>query len=203
MSTYQLILDDRRRLGMTQKQFANALQVSRGAVQQWEMKEGTVPKRANQPRVAGLLGISVAELVLGRLDPERAATSDVPLVLETSEQSSLVVVNFNLNANLPRVPVTVPVKRYTYALRVHGDSMVGEQGDSFPDGSIVIVEPELEAHDGDYVIAVKPGQKITFRKLVRDGGDLYLKPLNSRYPIEMLGTASVVGIVREFSKRFR
>ena len=81
--------------------------------------------------------------------------------------------------------------------------MVGEQGDSFPDGSIVIVEPELEAHDGDYVIAVKPGQKITFRKLVRDGGDLYLKPLNSRYPIEMLGTASVVGIVREFSKRFR
>lgn len=203
MSTYQLILDGRRRLGMTQKQFANALQVSRGAVQQWEMKEGTVPKRANQPRVAGLLGISVAELVLGRLDPERAATSDVPLVLETSEQSSLVVDNFNLNAHLPRVPVTVPVKRYTYALRVHGDSMVGEQGDSFPDGSIVIVEPELEAHDGDYVIAVKPGQKITFRKLVRDGGDLYLKPLNSRYPIEMLGTASVVGIVREFSKRFR
>lgn len=203
MSTYQLILDGRRRLGMTQKQFANALQVSRRAVQQWEMKEGTVPKRANQPRVAGLLGISVAELVLGRLDPERAATSDVPLVLETSEQSSLVVDNFNLNAHLPRVPVTVPVKRYTYALRVHGDSMVGEQGDSFPDGSIVIVEPELEAHDGDYVIAVKPGQKITFRKLVRDGGDLYLKPLNSRYPIEMLGTASVVGIVREFSKRFR
>lgn len=203
MSTYQLILDGRRRLGMTQKQFANALQVSRGAVQQWEMKEGTVPKRANQPRVAGLLGISVAELVLGRLDPERAATSDVPLVLETSEQSSLVVDNFNLNAHLPRVRVTVPVKRYTFALRIHGDSMVGEQGDSFPDGSIVIVEPELEAHDGDYVIAVKPGQKITFRKLVRDGGDLYLKPLNSRYPIEMLGTASVVGIVREFSKRFR
>ena len=203
MSTYQLILDGRRRLGMTQKQFANALQVSRGAVQQWEMKEGTVPKRANQPRVAGLLGISVAELVLGRLDPERAATSDVPLVLEMSEQSSLVVDNFNLNAHLPRVPVTVPVKRYTYALRVHGDSMIGKRGASFPHGSVLIVEPELEPRNGDYVIAVKLGMKLTFRQLVRDGGDLYLKPLNNRFPLEALEKASVVGVVREFSKRFR
>ena len=79
MGTYLLILAGRRRLGMTQEQFANALQVSRGAVQQWETESGTAPKRANQPRVALLLGISVAELVSGTLDPHRVATMKVPL----------------------------------------------------------------------------------------------------------------------------
>jgi SOS-response transcriptional repressor LexA len=43
----------------------------------------------------------------------------------------------------------------------------------------------------------------TFKQLVRDGGDLYLKPLNTRYPIKPLGAARVIGVVREFTKRFR
>jgi SOS-response transcriptional repressor LexA len=99
--------------------------------------------------------------------------------------------------------VSVPVKRHTYALRVHGDSMVSESGDSFPAGSILIVEPEMEALPGDYVIAVNHASETTFKQLVKDGGDLYLKPLNSRYPIKPLGNARVIGVVREFTKRFR
>ena len=46
---------------MSEQQFAEAIGVSRGAVQQWEKPGGTAPKRGNQPRVAKLLGISVAE----------------------------------------------------------------------------------------------------------------------------------------------
>lgn len=50
---------------MTEQQFADALGVSRGAVQQWETEGGTAPRRANQEAVAKLLGISVAELLTG------------------------------------------------------------------------------------------------------------------------------------------
>ena len=50
---------------MTEQRFADAVGVSRGAVQQWERAAGTAPKRANQPLVAKLLGISVPELVSG------------------------------------------------------------------------------------------------------------------------------------------
>lgn len=203
MSTYLLILAGRRRLGMTQQQFANAVRVSRGAVQQWENKNGTAPKRANQTRVASLLGISVAELVSGSLETHRVVRTEVPLISDMNSSPYTQVDNFDLNDGLPRVSVTVPIQRYTYAMRVHGDSMVGERGDSFSEGSIIVVEPNLAALDGDYVIAVRPGGKITFRQLIRDGSDLYLKPLNTRYPIEPLGTALIVGVIREFSKRFR
>jgi SOS-response transcriptional repressor LexA len=81
--------------------------------------------------------------------------------------------------------------------------MVSEVGDSFPEGSIVVVEPEMEAQPGDYVIALNESNETTFKQLVKDGGDLYLKPLNTRYPIKRLDGARVIGVVREFSKRFR
>lgn len=53
------------------------------------------------------------------------------------------------------------------------------------------------------MIALNTDNETTFKQLVKDGGDLYLKPLNSRYPIKPLGTAKIIGVVREFTKRFR
>lgn len=63
MSIHQKIRDARKRLGMTAQQFADAVGVSRGAVQQWEVEGGTAPRRAHQPAVAKLMGISVAALM--------------------------------------------------------------------------------------------------------------------------------------------
>lgn len=62
MATNKLIRDGRKRLGMTEQQFADAVGVSRGAVQQWERGD-TAPKRNNQAIVARKLGISVAALM--------------------------------------------------------------------------------------------------------------------------------------------
>lgn len=190
---------------MSEQQFAAALGVSRGAVQQWEKQGGTAPKRANQARVAKLLGISVAELVSGVSAGARGmdVRAEVPLVSEVEAGNYTVIDNFKPTTLFDTVPVSVPVKKHTYALRVHGDSMVSETGDSFPAGSILIVEPEMEPMPGDYVIAVNDASETTFKQLVKDGGDLYLKPLNNRYPIKPLGDAQVIGVVREFTKRFR
>ena len=205
MSSHRLIREGRRSLGMSEQQFADAVGVSRGAVQQWEKPGGTAPKRANQQRVAAVLGISVAELASGGSNTSQGfdVRAEVPLVSEVEAGNYTVIDNFRPKGKFDSVPVTVPIKRHTYALRVHGDSMVSETADSFPDGSIVIVEPEMEALPGDYVIALKDGNQTTFKQLIKDGGDLYLKPLNSRYPIKPLGTARVIGVVREFTKRFR
>jgi len=205
MSSHRLIREGRRGLGMSEQQFADAVGVSRGAVQQWEKADGTAPKRSNQHRVAALLGISVAELVSGgsNTSPGFDMRAEVPLVSGVEAGNYTVIDNFQPKGNFDRVPVTVPIKRHTYALRVHGDSMVSETSDSFPEGSIVIVEPEMEALPGDYVIALNGDNETTFKQLIKDGGDLYLKPLNTRYPIKLLGSARVIGVVREFTKRFR
>jgi SOS-response transcriptional repressor LexA len=91
----------------------------------------------------------------------------------------------------------------TYSLHVLGDSMVGDSADSFPEGSIISVEPALQAVPGDYVIALVGDNETTFRQLVSEGGELLLKPLNPRYPTQPLGNGAVLGVVRELSKRIR
>lgn len=205
MSIHQIIREGRKRLGMSEQQFADAIGVSRGAVQQWERPGGTAPRRSNQQQVAKILGLSVAELLSGasNVGGRVIVRAEVPLVSEVEAGNYTVIDNFKPKGRFETIPVTVEVKRHTYALRVHGDSMVSATGDSFPEGSVVVVEPEMPALPGDYVIVLNAANETTFKQLVKDGGDLYLKPLNSRYPVKPLGSARVIGVVREFTKRFR
>jgi SOS-response transcriptional repressor LexA len=205
MSIHRLIKEGRLSLGLSEREFADAVGVSRGAVQQWEKPGGTAPRRTSQHRVAQVLGISVAELVSGGSNTSSGydMRAEVPLVSQVEAGNYTVVDNFKRKDDYEMVAVSIPIKRHTYALRVHGDSMVSEVADSFPEGSIVVVEPEMDALPGDYVIAVNEQGETTFKQLIKDGGDLYLKPLNTRYPIKLLGQARVIGVVREFTKRFR
>ena len=200
------IREGRRRLGLSEQQFAQAVGVTRGAVQQWEKPNGTAPRRSTQPLVAKVLGISVAELMTGsNVSPGTDMSGEVPLVSQVEAGRYTVIDNFKpkKTKSLQLVRTTVEIKRHTFALRVHGDSMISDSNDSFPDGSIVIVEPDFEALPGDYVIAKNADGETTFKQLVKDAGEFYLKPLNTRYPIKPLGDAEIIGVVREFSKTFR
>lgn len=97
------------------------------------------------------------------------------------------------------IPTSIPVKRHTFALRVVGDSMEPD----FRAGMILVVEPDMEPNPGDFVIARNGSEETTFKQLVKDGPDWYLKPLNDRYPIKALGDSTIVGVVRAVEKRFR
>jgi phage repressor protein C with HTH and peptisase S24 domain len=103
------------------------------------------------------------------------------------------------DSGLELISTSVPIKRHTYALRVTGDSMEPE----FRDGMLLVVEPEMEHQPGDYVIAMTADSQTTFKQLIKDGPDWYLKPLNPRYPLKPLGDAQIVGVVRAVEKRFR
>jgi SOS-response transcriptional repressor LexA len=127
----------------------------------------------------------------------------VPIVSEVEAGRYTTIDNFKLRRGQKMVPINVEIRRHTFALRVHGDSMISESHDSFPEGSVLIVEPDMEAISGDYVIAKNLEGETTFKQLVKDGGEYFLKPLNPRYPIRPLGTAEIIGVVREFSKTFR
>jgi SOS-response transcriptional repressor LexA len=97
------------------------------------------------------------------------------------------------------VECTVPVKDHTFALKVEGDSMEPK----FEEGRILIVEPDTEARPGDYVIAKNGDNEATFKQLIRDGGDFFLKPLNPRYPIRPLGDAKIIGVVVQSFENYR
>jgi SOS-response transcriptional repressor LexA len=94
---------------------------------------------------------------------------------------------------------TAAIREHTFALRVVGDSMEPE----FTEGTTIIVEPDLAPENGDYVIVRNGACEATFKQLVRDGNEWYLKPLNPRYPIRPLMDAEVVGVVIAQEKRYR
>ncbi|EAZ71615.1 repressor protein C2, partial [Vibrio cholerae NCTC 8457] len=67
-------------------------------------------------------------------------------------------------------------------LRVEGDSMTSGVGVSFPEGTLVLVDTERDHQNGSLVVAkLTDVNEATFKKLVIDAGQKYLKPLNPSY----------------------
>ncbi|HDZ9327768.1 TPA: hypothetical protein RUZ39_001668 [Vibrio cholerae] len=71
--------------------------------------------------------------------------------------------------------------KQTFALRVVGDSMTAPHGRSYPEGTIIFVDPEKVASSGMRVIA-KTEQGHTFKQLAENEfGQRYLKALNPHH----------------------
>jgi len=71
----------------------------------------------------------------------------------------------------------------TYSLIMTGDAMAPR----FMEGTILIVNPTLEPKDRDFVVVRLKGQNsVTFKQLLLDGNDKYLKPLNPEFQTQLL-----------------
>lgn len=71
-------------------------------------------------------------------------------------------------------------------LRMRGDAMAAPIGStpSLPEGTLVLMDTGLEAAPGKLVLASPAGStEPTFRKLIEESGQLFLKPLNPSYPL--------------------
>lgn len=93
----------------------------------------------------------------------------------------------------------IKVSPQAFALRVEGDSMEAPHGVSFCNGAVIIIDPELPAKNGAFVIAKQSavGGQLVFKQLIIDGNRRYLKPLNPRYPItEITPHAITCGVVK-------
>ncbi|WP_301585068.1 LexA family protein [Halomonas alkaliantarctica] len=86
-------------------------------------------------------------------------------------------------------------------LEVAGDSMTAPAGvrPSIPEGTLVLVDTGIEAVPGKLVVAqLDESNEATFKKLIVDGGQKYLKPLNPAYPlIPINGNCRIIGIAVE------
>ena len=91
--------------------------------------------------------------------------------------------NFATNDAEEWLPRPVGGER-SYYLRVVGDSMSSTSGVSFPEGVLVLIDPDSQWNNGDYVVAKINGENgVTFKQLKYDEHNRpYLKPLNSQWP---------------------
>lgn len=82
------------------------------------------------------------------------------------------------------VPTTKKASERAFWLEVKGHSMTAPQGvrPSFPEGMLILVDPEEPVETGDFCVASANGDsEVTFKKYEKDAGVSYLVPLNPSY----------------------
>jgi len=98
--------------------------------------------------------------------------------------------------------VAVPsnmVRKNTYALRVRGHSMID---DNIQDGDIVVIEKRETAHNGQSVVAMINGERVTLKKFYVERDGIRLQPANPEMApiylrneeVQILGI--VTGVIR-------
>ncbi|TQQ16004.1 hypothetical protein FLL84_03835 [Vibrio cholerae] len=82
-------------------------------------------------------------------------------------------------------------------LKVEGDYMTAPSDVSIPSGALVLVDTENSYQNGVLVVAkLTDVNEATFRKLVIDTGQKYLKPLNPACQmIPINGGCKIIGVV--------
>jgi SOS-response transcriptional repressor LexA len=215
----ELVKDVMREQNVTQAQLAERVGVSQGAVGHWLRGRSTpdVGQMNSVLRELGMANLEVAQIL--RTAEQRADyEAHVDDLSRASEYDRDVLHQSVSYFCYPRLTWAVAgadqpsrasyyrgdaeVSGYeaigpAYWLKVEGDAMNAPVGRSVPDGTEVLVDPGLEAQAGDLIIARRPGvDQAILRQLAVEGGERFLKPLNSTYPVYDLSTdCLVVGVV--------
>lgn len=207
----------------------------------WNYLNGEkMPGMPNATKMAGKLGVNVDWLLTGRGPMEAGAqdptsggegartetASNVrPLPLRPSQRTIPVlsyvqagrpkeaVDDYAPGAGMDQIPVdemdAKELGPHTFALEVDGDSMREE----FKPGEQIIVDPDVLARPGDFVVAkLERDAEVTFKKYRPrghddDGSEIFeLVPLNQDYPtltVSQKNPGHVVGVVVRHVRRFR
>lgn len=87
--------------------------------------------------------------------------------------------------------------KYGFWLEVKGDSMTAQTGISFPEGMYILINPEMQLKNSDFIVAkLIETNEATFKQYIEEAGIKYLKPLNSAYRMRELNECwKIVGKV--------
>ncbi|EPM7739673.1 LexA family protein [Proteus mirabilis] len=149
--------------------------------------------------ISEALGISPAELMFGSQSEQVIKNYEYPLF--TKVQAGAFSTEFNSYTQKDAVswiPTAKKAGERAFWLEVEGQSMTAPPGGkpSFPEGMLILVDPEEEVEFGDFCVARLLNDEFTFKRLIRDGGIEYLEPLNPRFDlIPINGNCTIIGKV--------
>lgn len=149
--------------------------------------------------ISEALGISPAELMFGSQSDQVIKNYEYPLF--TKVQAGAFSTEFNSYTQKDAVswiPTAKKASERSFWLEVEGQSMTAPPGGkpSFPEGMLILVDPEEEVEFGDFCVARLLNDEFTFKRLIREGGVEYLEPLNPRYDlIPINGNCTIIGKV--------
>lgn len=179
--------------GMTQTQLADAVGIKQQTVQYLCSKgKGS---RHNQA-IANYLGVNPEWLESGKGEMLESNVREAPAALYFSGKGIPLISWVQAGEFCESTDVYEPgfadeyfprpsgCSDMTYALRVQGDSMTSPYpgNRSYPEGTIIYIDPAKEVLPGHRGIFRLPdSNEATFKELVADAGEQYLKPLNPQY----------------------
>ncbi|EOV8482998.1 TPA: LexA family transcriptional regulator [Klebsiella aerogenes] len=185
----------------SQKELGKFCGVSDVAVGYWE-KDLNLPSGEALSKLAKFFNTSIDYILYGTEFEGRLITNmrKVPVLswvqagFFTETKPSEI-----LNDTDRWVETSLRISDNSFALEVKGDSMTNPNGlPTIPEGATVIVDPEAEVMHGKIVVARVDGtNEATVKKLVIDGPQKFLVPLNPRYPnIPINGNCVIIGVVK-------
>ena len=209
-TTGQLIALAREQLSLNQSELARRLNVTPQSVQAWEADKNT-PRHKRLKEIGDALGVSASWLMgedgqpVGPTDVDSNVTAaltpsryfeypEISWVQAGAAEEVMDVVNI---AACPRHTSDVWAGDDGFWLKVVGNSMTSTSGNSFPEGFLILVAPEIEPRSGQYVVArMVDSNEATFKQFVRDTGRFYLRPLNPVFPTTPMDSEwEIVGTV--------
>ena len=132
---------------------------------------------------------------------------------ESSEQEfeipllGVVAAGQPIEAILSRETICVPRdfmgRDRLFALRVRGDSMIGEQ---IREGDCIIVESRQTANNGEMVVALVDGSDATVKTFFKERDQIRLEPANPRYKpiiISPPDRVTIQGVVKGLIRKYK
>lgn len=211
MSWNDLVKSRMKETGITQAILAERMDKSQSAIAHWlgGNRKPSIEEIASMMKVVGLDHMTLNSD--GLIDyPDDAIKNISPIDVQPVYQKSFPVLSsvqagqwteaiepYSIDEIDEWILTTERTSDRCFWLKVEGDSMTTADGTSFPEGTIVLVDKEREAQSGSLVVAkLTDVNEATFKKLVIDAGQKFLKPLNKMYPqIPINGNCKIIGVI--------
>lgn len=203
--------------GKKKGEIASLCGVANSAVTQWITGESKSLRPENLYALAKATGFRAEWLAIGEGDERDASESNISPAAQPVKSFRYPVVSWVAAGAWAEAVEPYPAgisdtyefseydaKGPAFWLTVKGDSMTAPAGQSITEGTLILVDTEAEVAPGKLVVAKLPdSNEATFKKLVSDGGRLFLKPLNPSYPIEAVDeNCRIVGVVVQALQKF-
>lgn len=183
-----------------------AVGISVKTIQKLRLEKGSNPTFQTLTSLANYFGININQLVglepitedeKGIFVPAHSNSLLVP-VLELHEISNLKAIRQEIKpgeSGREWVPATVSLSTDAFAIIAKGT----QTSEKFPEGGVLIFDPNVEKKDRDYVI-VLPNNNPTpvIRQYINDGTNEYFKGLNPEIKkVETYDNYKILGVMRQ------
>lgn len=176
---------------LSESELARRTQIGQPVIHRILSGETDNPRVATLSQIANYFSISISQLIgdapiptdrlPGTHQQSICAWSQVPLL--TWEQAINWPKQREKIQNPMMIGTDLAIGKQAFALKVKDSTMAPR----FIEGMLLIADPDVQINDRDFAILHREGQMhAIFRQILKDGEDIYLKPLNPDFKTTLM-----------------